>query len=364
MRLVFQAGFDRYSGYGNDAIDMVVALDRIGVDVLPLPLSLLPGIPREFSRLLEKSPMGPKDVLVRMAPPFDLKPWEMKKNGVPAVGYTMWERLPMVVDDFVNADWAKYENRERVPQDVSFAGLAGLIVTCPMNVEALAPFADGVQTAVVPCGIEADRWPVLRRSTTDRMKFLYAGMLNGRKDPWVLLDAWDELKKERPDFDAQLHLHTLAPGLHPKIMERYPDVILTERPLPPEKVVDLYHGAHAYVCTSRGEGNNKPAMEFMAFGGTVLATDWSGHQNWLHPDATYPLPGKLEPAASAPEGVLEFRVDKEALKRQLLYCWSHREEVAKKGEIAASFIRSSHSWEHVAQRFAQTVGRMIGDWRG
>lgn len=357
MRLVLRAGFDRYSGYGNDAVDLAIALDRIGIDVLPMPTGILPGLPMEFLQLMAKDPRGPKDVLVQFAPPFDIKWWQLREytKDTPLVGYTMWERSPMVVEDFPG--WVRTQGGEVEPMDITFQPLAGLIVTCPMNLDAIRDFAH-TKMAVVPCGIDTN-WPEARRSTKDRMRFLYAGMLAGRKDPFALIEAWKELKQERPDFDAQLYLHTLAPGLHPKLQETVPDLILSQRPLSPQQMVDLYHSAHVYVSVSRGEGNNKPAMEFMATGGAVMATDWSGHQNWLYNDATYALPGELKQAQGAPEGVEEFYVDRNELKRTLLHCWSHREEVSKKGEIAARWIKSSMSWDHVAERFAQTVASFL-----
>lgn len=354
MKVLFQAGFDRFSGYGNDAVDMCVALDRIGIEVTPLPISLLPGLPNSFLRLLERDPRGPKDVVVQFSPPGQIRPWRLE-GGRRKVGYTMWERTPFTVGDF-EGDWSI----DGVPQDLTWDGLDLMVVTCPMNVECLRPFfPEPKPMAVVPCGIEGDDWRVKERPQDDRMKFLMVGMLAGRKDPFALLDVWRDLKKKRPDFDATLHLHTLCPGLHPSMEKVYPDLTITGKALSREGLQKLYQSAHVYVSTSRGEGNNKPAMEFMATGGTVMATDWGGHQNWLMKDATYALPVSFAQSEGAPEHVIDARVDRKALEARLLHCWENRAEVSRKGMEAAKWIRASHSWDLVAEKFGRELARVL-----
>lgn len=354
MKLVLQAAYDGFSGYGLDAVDLAIALDGLGVDVTPWPTSLLPGLPRRFLRLLEKDPRGRKDVQVKFAPPQKIKPWDYHKD-VAKVGYSMWERSPLAVEDFAGSGWEK----DGVPQNISYGGLDTMIVTCRMNLDAFAPFCTGTKLQVVPAGIDPDAWPEKPRDTDNRMRFLMVGMLTGRKDPFALLDAWRELKQERSDFNAQLTLHTLAPGLHPSLQNVYPDVTISQRPLDHDGVLRLYHDHHVYVTTSRGEGNNKPAMEFMATGGTVIATDWSAHQNWLYPDANYAVRGELRQAEHAPDGVQEFYVDRQALKNQLWHCYRNRHEVMNKGEAAAKWMRQGFTWQMIAERFMQSITRVM-----
>ena len=64
MRMLLRAGFDTLTGYGNDAVDMAMALDRAGVDVVLNPLSMRSGLPRKFTDLLHKEPVGEFDVIL------------------------------------------------------------------------------------------------------------------------------------------------------------------------------------------------------------------------------------------------------------------------------------------------------------
>lgn len=357
MRLVLKAAFDRFSGYGNDAVDMAVVLEKIGVDVTVMPTTITPGLPREFTRLLEKDPVGPKDVLLHYAPPWLIKPWNDIGVAPKAVGYTMWERTPLTMLDFDEMDWDSQDATNRLCERRAWDGMDLLLVTCPMNVEAFRNVDTVTPIKVAPGGIVGDDWPMTTRSPAGRpMTFLMVGMLAGsRKDPFLMLDAWREVKQENPDFDGRLILHTIGRGLHPGIENAYPDVTISTRALDRKGLVDLYHGADVMVSVSRGEGCNKPALEFMATGGTVMASDWSGHQNWLHRDVTYALPGTLQPIGPGYPGVSDFRVSKEALKETILRAWREPSEVARRGERAAKWVREIAEWEGLMERLVRTL---------
>jgi hypothetical protein len=104
------------------------------------------------------------------------------------------------------------------------------------------------------------------------------------------------------------------------------------------------------ISVSRGEGNNKPAMEFMSTGGTCIASYWSGHKNWLHPDCTYALRGTLAPVSVNHPDVLDYRVDKQHLKDTMLDCWRNPGDVRQKGRNSARWIRQAFSWERTVDQ--------------
>jgi glycosyltransferase involved in cell wall biosynthesis len=339
MRLVLRSGFDRFSGYGNDAVDIAVNLARLGVEVTPWPTSVMPGLPREFCRLLERDPVGPKDVLLCFADPASMRPWEMAGMAPKMVGYTMWERTPIRREDL---PWGRRTRRW------SAHGMDGLAVTCEMNVGAFAALDPQIPKLVVPCGIEPGDWP---RKPLDRVlvngdrpvRFLACGVLNGRKDPFRLLGAWRDMMASWPGLRAELVMHSYSAGLHPKLAEAYgPGIVMSQRPLSRGEMWRLYADCDVLVSVSRGEGNNKPALEFMAVGGTVAASDWSGHQNWLN-ESTTPLPGELVPADGAP-GAVEFAVDHDSLVKTLYELATDPVAVAYRGQACSDWVRSHLTW--------------------
>lgn len=367
MRIVMCAPFDVYSGYGNDAVDMAIGLTKEGVDVVPFPTRLLPGLPTRFVQLLVKDPDGPKDLVFQFTDPVALAAGQLKHYAPKRVGYSMWERNPLTVDDFdVSGVPPEYQTPEsqqrldRVRDRRAFEDLDLLMVTCTMNEEAFRAVDADTPIRVQPCGIDGKKWEQQDRAEDRPFTFIDVGALGGRKNPFALLEAWKELKAEHPDFDARLHLHTTKPGLHPGITEGAygPDISLSERPLNHASMLAMYADADVFVSTSRGEGNNKPPMEFMATGGPVIATDWSGHQNWLTRDVGWAVGGTLQPAKGNRDAV-EFEVDRDELKATMLRAYENRGETRRRGRNAASFIRTAYDWPVVCKRIAKTFEEVV-----
>lgn len=365
MRMMLRSAFDTYTGYGNDAVDMAVWFEKAGVDVVPWPTAVTPGLPRAFTDLLAKEPSGQYDLAVTFCPPFDLHPEDTAGLARTAIGWTMWENAALVRDDMRGHGWERPGTRsrwwskgKRSEEGRKKDYLDLVVVTCQDNVDAFKHLDPKAEYAVVPNGIDPDRFPVMDRSGADRpMRFLTVGMLNGRKDPFATLQAWRLAHEMEPTFDAELVLKTSCPGLHPMIEHAYPNVRIIDEVWPQERIVALYGACDVYVSTSRGEGNNKPAMEFMSTGGPVMATNWSGHRNWLFEESGYPLPGQV---VSWPDGVRgDFRVDVEATARQFIDCWKNRDVVARKGHAAAGIIRSHLSWEVVCDRFLRESAKVM-----
>lgn len=363
--MLLRSGFDTYTGYGNDAVDMANLFTRAGIDVVPWPTSLMPGLPRTFTDLLTKNPAGQYDVAVSFMPPFDLHPTDFAGLARTAIGWTMWEKTPLVREDMRGHDWANWKTRKHwwSPSARSKNGLKKdwldrMVVTCHDNVPAFEHLDPHLDYAVCPNGIDPERWPVLDRRGADRpFTFASIGMLAGRKDPFATLAAWRLAQEMDPSFDARLILKTSCPGLHPKIMEAFTNVEVISTAWTSQEVLEFYGRVDVLVSTSRGEGNNKPAMEFMSTGGPVMATNWSGHRNWLHPDTGYPLGGAL---ATWPDGVRQdFRVDIEETARTFLHCWRNPAEVRRKGEIASRVIRADLSWERVCDRFLRLATEVM-----
>lgn len=372
MRMMLRSSFDTYTGYGNDAVDMAIWFQKAGVDVVPWPTGVIPGLPRQFTDLLTKEPGGLYDLAVTFAPPFDIRPADFAGLARTAVGWTMWEKTPLLPVDMRGHGWTNVGRRRhwwshpehRPASDVRETNprkrdwLDRLVVTCHDNVEAFQHLDPTADIAVCPNGIDPNRWPEIDRSGADRpFTFASVGMLAGRKDPFATLQAWRLAHEMDPTFDARLIMKTSCPGLHPKIAEAYPGVEIITATWPTARVLEFYGQVDVLVSTSRGEGNNKPAMEFMSTGGPVMATNWSGHRNWLHPDTGYPLGGQL--VKWSDDVRFDFRVDLKQTAETFLHCWRNPAEVRRKGQIAARVIRADLSWEKVCERFLRLCAEVM-----
>lgn len=194
------------------------------------------------------------------------------------------------------------------------------------------------------------------------------GQLHARKSPYVTIQAFTELKYERPGawdasnpeasgFDsARLGLHTtigdplvvfghLIPGM--KVWHE-----MWEKPV----LEEFYRAAHVLVAPSRGEGKNLPALEMMTTGGAVAATNWGGMTQWLSPEYAYPLDYTLGPTDAAyPDGAFDAKVSVATVKEFMWHAFTHRGEVREKAELAARVIPQMCDWPVVMERFFERV---------
>lgn len=372
MRVLLRAGIETWSGYGNDAVDSAKGLKAAGVDVVLWPTMVMPPIPPEVASLLTKDPRGPKDVALAFCPPFDLRPWEFADLGRKAVGWTMWERTPMVPEDMEGHGWdvdgRRGEGRwwsGKADADLEVEGWAGherfdldlLLVTCGMNLQAMGELDPHVEMDVLACGIDIDRW-AYEEPKDGPVRFGWCGTAAPRKDPWLLLETWRDLKERGELQGASLEMKTFGPGLHPAIGEVYPDVTVITDAWSGEQMRAWYASLTAMVSTSRGEGNNKPSMEAMSVGRPSIATDWSGHTNWLHPETGYPVEVDLRPREK-PEGTFDARAVRRSLEGRLLEVHADPDRALEKGRQASSQIAATLSWEKVVDRLVRKLEKVV-----
>jgi glycosyltransferase involved in cell wall biosynthesis len=189
------------------------------------------------------------------------------------------------------------------------------------------------------------------------------GQLHNRKSPYVTIQAFNELKHEKAEFEsARLGLHTtigdplvvfghLIPGM--KVWHE-----MWERPV----LEEFYRAAHVLVAPSRGEGKNLPALEMMTTGGAVAATNWGGHVQWLSSEYAYPLDYTLSPTDPRyPDLAHDAKVSVETVKEMMWHTFTHRDEVKQKAELAARMIPQLCDWSVVIEKFFERVRDNVPD---
>lgn len=333
----------RYSGYGNDGIGLVQALMRYGCDVYLQVPNLDAPLPEDVAALLTKELKAPFDLYINHIDPMSLTfPEEMHDHADVSVAWTMWE--------YSNLDNMKYTPRHSLrkrlkPFDV-FMGYS------PIDRDCFAPYFKG-PIVIHQGGYDPEPWPFMERNwAEENFYFCMIGVLSPRKAPFAAVQAFAELQREDDEFRkyARLSLKTTAPGLHSGMEDAFPGLRIYYDVWPQETVREFYRTQHVLLAPSRGEGKNMPALEFMSTGGTVLATNWAGHTQWLNPDYSYPLDYELEPDSVYLPGTLNATVSIEDLKAKMLHVFRNRAEARNKGEIASRIIPQMCSWDAVLER--------------
>lgn len=386
MRVYLKVPLSPFSGYGADGIGMTKALIEAGAEVFVEPTAVQYPLPKVVNDHINREVRGPFDLAIVHVDPRSL--WAsdaLRSEATITVGWTMWEysNLSNLVppgtdlrDPFTDepVTVAQYLRQNLKNFDI-------LAAYDSVTKEALAEHFDG-PIVVVQGGFDPSMWPRLARQwDTPEFRFCMIGVLSERKDPFVAVQAFGLAKEADPEFNrwARLSLKTTSPGLHSKMEEMFGDV---EGPdgkryeqapdgslyqsmrvfydiWPTDIVRQFYAANHVLLAPSRGEGKNMPALEFMSSGGTVIATNWAGHTQWLSPEYAYPLDYELAPHAPG-STALNARASVEHMRDLMLHTFHNREEVRRKAQIASETIPVMCSWPRVMDRLLHRIVETLG----
>lgn len=335
MKIALHCPLGGVTGYGNDGIGLASALIRAGHDVHLSPTSVSPPIAPEVALLLAKFPEPPFDLAVLHADPGGLAALPGRSSVARrAVAWTMWEH------DDPDPAWA--ERFTEVSQEFT-----ALLAYDEVSERSLAPISKA-PTRRLQGGYDPDPWTPVRRDWGGTFRFGMVGDLGPRKDPFAAIKAFAALKAEHgEDFDAELHLKTVRPGVFPPAMaEAYPWLHIHLGVWPQQRLDEFYASLHTLVAPSRGEGKNIPALEAMTTACPVIATAVGGHLEWLRDDLATRVPVVPGMWEGAPWPV----ADPEALQAAMWDAYTDRTSAREKGERAARAIPAQCSWDAVARR--------------
>lgn len=352
MKVLLKVPLNPYSGYGNDGIGIAQSLMKMGVEVFLQPTHVAPPLPPDVAGLLTRRLEAPFDLVIHHTDPGQLgiTP-ETRRAAEVTVAWTMWEYTTL--DNLPS----RRTLRKRLRDYDLVLGYD------TVTADALAPYLSrGTAAGVVQGGFWPELWPPMERDWHgDRFGFCMEGQLHQRKDPFVAIEAFRELKAEKGTaFDgAELHLKTNVPGLHSALQDLVPKLRIHYSVWPQEVLRQFYGAQHVLLTPSRGEGKNMPALQFLSTGGTVIATNWAGHTQWLHSSYAYPLDYVLAPIDGGHPECRNARASKEHLKTLMWHVYTHRAEAAAKGERAAQVIPDMCGWGPVMGRFFQRVAELV-----
>lgn len=134
---------------------------------------------------------------------------------------------------------------------------------------------------------------------------------------------------------------------------KFPMVVLIGDIISEEQMAGLFNACDCYVAPSFGEGFNLPVLQAMACGKPVIATDWSGHEEFISKDVALPLGvDKIEPV----DAVMlqkDFNYANHLwavpnalhLARLMKWCYENREKAKKMGEVAREYVIKNFNYE-------------------
>lgn len=370
MRLLLKVPLGAYSGWGQDGIGLTMAIQKAGIEPLLLPLEVTPPLPQGIARRLVDPLIPPFDFLLAhvAAERATLTPSELS-NSRARVLWSMWE-------------WTSFQNHPEIETiRQALRGYDVIVAYDPVSAGAFrALLPPDVRLLVIQGGFDAAPWRFIERSWRPPIRFFMAGHITDRKNPLAALDAFGQLLEEHgPErFAAELHFkiidrnspflmaigsdHTQARELEllhqpardfVEIALKRDRVFLHAGTWSQKAMNRFYARMHCLLAPSRGEGKNLVALEFLATGGAVIATNFGGHTVWLDESYAYPLQYTLRPATWPVPTVnaQEAEPDVHHLKELMWRVFSNPQEAGGKGRLASSVIPSRCDWNVTLRRF-------------
>jgi glycosyltransferase involved in cell wall biosynthesis len=341
-----------YSGYGNDGIGLARALIRSGADVYVQPTHVDAPLPDDVLSLLGKRLEAPFDLMIHHVDPMQLGLLSQERTAsTVTLAWSMWEYT----------NFANLKGRSKLRQALRNYDI--VLGYDTVTADCFKPVVNSAKTAVAVLqgGFLPENWPKVERDWfSNRFGFCMTGMLSERKDPFVTIMAFKELKEEYPEeFEpAELHLKTMSPGLHSAMEQWVPKLRVHYASWPEDVLKQFYATQHVLCAPSRGEGKNMPALEFQSMGGAVIATNWGGHTGWLSDEYAYPLNYKLMPL-DGNNKVSNARADKDHMKALMLHTFRNRSEVKHKADLASEIIPQMMSWDTKVAQLYKKVAELV-----
>jgi glycosyltransferase involved in cell wall biosynthesis len=147
----------------------------------------------------------------------------------------------------------------------------------------------GIDSTVVPLGIEPDNIGWVDRTRTDEHKFTFFHMdaFKYRKGWDLVFHAFNSEFGEKDGDDVRLIFKTtldITPPLH-----EYPKISVIKGRIPHEELKELYQSADCFVFPTRGEGFGLTPLEALATGMPAIVPNHTGISEYFDNRFCYDL---------------------------------------------------------------------------
>ena len=284
MKVLYLGHYREKTGWSNAAINNILALDSIGIDVVCKNVSLTGFIGQVPDRILElenKDTQGVTHCIQHLLPHHLTSTSILKKN----VAYFVSESV-----DLQKNIWHEHLK------------LMDEVWVCNADqVENISKFADKVK--LLPHTFNCKSYTVGDVKKSDRFSFYNISDINQRKNIESIIRCYYHTF-EISDH-VQLILKVKKKGINPYSLqegvenicreikkqmrkynneEKYPVVKIIASEYTDKEIQDLHKSSHCYVGISRGEGWSIPAYEAMLYGNTPICSNEGGPKDFIDPN--------------------------------------------------------------------------------
>ena len=145
--------------------------------------------------------------------------------------------------------------------------------------------------------------------------------------------------------------------------EKMPDIYLLHGDLSDKEMNSLYNHPKikSMISFTKGEGFGRPLLEFSITGKPVIASNWSGHVDFLHPNNCVMLPGHLTDVHKSAtdkfilEGTQWFTCDYGYAAAILQDVYKNYKTYANNSRKQTQYVKDNFSLERMAEIFKNII---------
>lgn len=218
----------------------------------------------------------------------------------------------------------------------------------------------GIESLVVPHGIDHEVFNIYERTLIDRFIFYHAGGPTERKGGQMVVDAFLDLFDG--NNDVVLLMKSTGPsearwsdksGEYRGNVNNHPQIRVVEDQLDVEQMALLYHRSHCFVYPSKGEGFGLIPFQAMATGMPTIVTDATAMADYA--DLAIPL-NSTEVDGDGIHLGKWAQPDFEHLKFLMKNVFDNWDKENKRSLQNARIIHTTQTWGHIAELVVERLG--------
>ena len=318
MKILYVSHHQEATGWGQVARDNILALDSVGVQVVPRAIRLgspVAELPPRIEELQRQKAKGCDIVIQHVLPHYMKYDSRFRKN----IGI-----FELETQNINLTSWAAHLNL-----------MDELWVPCGSMIKDCKNSGINTETICVPHTFDTSvynkEYPKLTLPVQDRFSFYFIGEMNQRKHLSALIQAFHiEFQPQEPVVlvikvnkfgmsaealaqELQNFCSSIKEGLKLyRDPRRYKPEIIVTITVSREDILRLHNTCDCFVMPSYGEAWGIPAFEAMAMGNLVIASATGGMLDYINPETTgFLVSGSMEPVFGQKETFPDFGTSRE-----------------------------------------------------
>ena len=372
MRVLYLGHYKEGTGWAHASIDAILAMDSVGIDVVPRHISLTGvehDVPKRILELEKKSVKGCEYCIQHLLPHHVVGTDSFKKNVVRFEGETLNIKMQPWAVHLKQADeiWVPNTSSWSTLVDEGILGRKNGVKVVPHPSQMSKFFGESAGMIDMP-------------SIDNTFKFYYIGDLNERKNLTSVIKCFHsefhrsdnvsliiKVKKfGQSPSDTVQHVKSITSAVKSRLRiyrkEEYykPELIIADD-LPEDGIKSIHQYGDCFVCPSHGEAWSIPSFEAMAYGKTPICSNFGGPVDFIDPDnkSTRTLVGGQLAICDCPDAAfpeiltgreLWFNPSEVEIKKAMRYYYENRYKIDRQAGIKRA---KQFSYESVGKKIEE-----------